>query len=122
MSNNIKGIERFTGRVEEGAHREEPVEWWYANSFISAPETPFDGWTFVTIFTSFRNIIETVHGLLIPPEGDTVDLSGYDLASGTIVNSTEGVDVNWKDNYIRGEYPKWKVHFEGGIQRPVLPD
>ncbi len=113
MSDSTGGVVRYKGRVEEGAHRDEPVEWWYVNSILSAPDTPFDGWVFVTIFTSFRNAAETVHGLLVPPEGEPVDLSGYRLSPGSITNSTEGVDVRWRNNFIKGHYPAWKVHFEG---------
>ncbi|MDD5225490.1 MAG: hypothetical protein PHE84_16025 [bacterium] len=114
MSDEIKGsVERHIGLMDEGGHPNEPIEWWYYNTIISAPGTPIDGWVAVTILTSFRNVLETVHGLLIPPAGETVDLSGYDLPSGSIKFSEEKVDVSWNKNWCRGLYPKWTVHYEG---------
>lgn len=106
-------VVRHPGLIDEGGHPDQPIEWWYYNTIISAPGTPFDGWVAVTILTSFRNVIETVHGLLVPPDGETIDLSAYDLAPNSIKYSEKNVDVTWNKNWCKGKYPKWDVHFEG---------
>lgn len=106
-------VVRHPGLIDEGGHPDQPVEWWYYNTIISAPGTPVDGWVAVTILTSFRNVIETVHGLLVPMDGETIDLSGYGLAPNSIKYSGKDVDVSWNKNRCRGKYPNWEVHFEG---------
>lgn len=101
------------GRIDEVAHPDEPVEWWYFNSVLSVPGSPIDGWAFVTIFTIFRNIADNVHGLLIPPDGDPVDMSGYELTPGAISFNEKIMDVSWSGNSCHGKYPSYTVHFDG---------
>ncbi|MEW6443932.1 MAG: hypothetical protein AB1640_23550 [bacterium] len=100
--------------VDETAHPFEPVEWWYANALLDAPGSPIDGCALVGTFTIQRQMAEYCHGLIVSPEkGSLADFSGYELPPGTISSSQEELRVGCRKNYLRGRYPRWRLHLEG---------
>ena len=116
MAEEKKSIEiiKDPAHVNETAHPFEPVEWWYANALLDAPGSPIDGCALVGTFTIQRNMAEYCHGMIISSErGPLADFSGYELAPGTILSSEEKLHVGCRKNYLRGGYPRWRLHLEG---------
>lgn len=106
---------------DEGPHRlilETNREWWYFNVFFDVPGTDFEGWSMIISFNKMgRNDIKFLRRdnffmVLYDKEGNHYDFNILNQRRGVLKYSGPGVDVKFKKNWAKGQYPNWQVHGE----------
>jgi len=105
--------------VDEGPHKLSAREWWYFNVFFNDPISDMQGNSMIISFNrmallDIRFLRRDSHFIVLY---DNKTKTSYDFSilnqkRGTLKASGPGVNVNFKNSYATGQYPKWIVHAE----------
>ncbi|MDH7507327.1 MAG: hypothetical protein QHH15_06055, partial [Candidatus Thermoplasmatota archaeon] len=105
--------------VDEGSHKLSQREWWYFNVHFNDPISDLQGSSMIISFnrmalTDIRFLKQDNHFIILYDNdtGTSYDFSIVNKKRGTLKASGPGINVDFKNSYIKGEYPNWVVHAE----------
>jgi len=100
-------------KIDEFAHKNELIDWWYFGALLDKTNTGLSEWTFIANFVMARGFVDNLVCILIPPNEEPIDLSGWGLKAGCIKAADQELKVTCqKNNWVIGAYPEWHLHME----------
>jgi hypothetical protein len=100
-------------KIDEFAHKGELIDWWYFGALFDKTKTKISEWTFISNFVIARGFVDNLVCILIPPNKDPIDLSGWGLKAGSIKAASNELNVTCQtNNWVTGAYPEWHLHME----------
>ncbi len=102
-------------KIDEFAHKNELIEWWYFGGLLDKNETKLSEWTLITNFVMARGFVDNLVCILVPPNEteSPIDLSGWRLKAGCIKASDKELNVICQtNNWVKGAYPEWHLYME----------
>jgi predicted secreted hydrolase len=101
---------------DEGFHKGSRREWWYFNVFFNNPGSDLQGYSLVVTFNQMKfNDIrflrpDNLFILLFDDSGLNYDFSILNQRRGTLQATSPGVDVTFKNSWVKGLFPTYHVH------------
>ncbi|HUY00212.1 MAG TPA: hypothetical protein VMV49_11695 [Candidatus Deferrimicrobium sp.] len=112
----FEGVIRLTedlNKIDEFAHKGELIDWWYFGGLLDKNDTKVSEWTIITNFVMARGFVDNLVCILIPPDKEPIDLSGWGLKAGCITAADNKLNVVCQtNNWVTGAYPNWNLHME----------
>lgn len=102
-------------KIDEFAHKNELIDWWYFGGILDRNNTRLSEWTLITNFVMARGFVDNLVCILVPPDENeaSIDLSGWGLKAGCIKASNKELNVTCQtNNWVSGAYPEWYLHLE----------
>jgi predicted secreted hydrolase len=87
-------------------------EWWYYNAFFNEPDSELKNWSLMISFNQMG--VADMYFMTLYDDDDGSYGGSAVHSSGKIQSSGPGVNVEYKNSYAKGVYPKWQVYAEDG--------